>query len=150
MALCMVDIDHFKRFNDTHGHEAGDAVLVEVARLLRGGVRGSDLVCRFGGEEFAVVMPETTLEATLQRAELLRRTCEDVRVRHMGRKLEPVTLSVGVALLPTHAGSSEDLIRLADAALYEAKGKGRNRVEVTGGRAEAPERSAAAPAESAA
>ncbi len=130
LGLCMVDVDHFKRFNDTWGHEAGDAVLVEVGKALKAAVRSTDLVARFGGEEFTVILPESPLPATIRRAEALRLACQALRLRHLGHDLPQITISVGVAELPDHASVGEDLLRQADAALYQAKQGGRNRVAV--------------------
>lgn len=130
VGLCMVDIDHFKRFNDVHGHDAGDAVLLEVGRLLRESVRASDIVCRYGGEEFTIILPESRLDATVERADALLRACRALRVPHLGRVLDPVTISIGVAEYPGHADDVEALLRRADAALYAAKQDGRDRVAV--------------------
>ena len=128
VAVLMLDVDHFKRFNDSHGHEAGDAVLREMAVLLRGQLRAEDIACRFGGEEFLIVLPDTTLQAAADCAERLRRGTAAVRVMHNGRSLEPITLSVGVASYPQHGNTSESVLRAADEALYRAKQSGRDRV----------------------
>lgn len=128
VALMMVDVDHFKQFNDSFGHEAGDLVLREVAGCLRTGVRGEDIVCRFGGEEFVVILPEILAQAALERAEILRLAVEERDVRFRGESLRQVTLSVGLAMYPEHAATGEDLLRSADQALYKAKRMGRNRV----------------------
>ena len=126
IAVMMLDIDHFKEFNDTFGHEAGDVVLREVAECIRVAVRSEDIVCRFGGEEFVVILPEITDEAALERAELLRRTVGDRGLRYRGQLLRQVTISVGVAMYPQNAETAEDLVRSADLALYAAKNRGRN------------------------
>jgi diguanylate cyclase (GGDEF)-like protein len=131
VAAILADIDHFKRFNDTWGHEAGDLVLRRVADVIRENVRGSDIGCRFGGEELALILPETTLEVAVERAERIRRGIAAVRLDYGGRPLDAVTSSFGVAIYPQHAGDAEALLRAADEALYEAKKAGRNRVAVS-------------------
>jgi diguanylate cyclase (GGDEF)-like protein len=131
VAAILADIDHFKRFNDTWGHEAGDLVLKGVAAVVREHVRGSDIGCRYGGEELAVILPETVLEVAVERAERIRRGIAALRLSHGGRPLDAVTSSFGVAVYPQHAGDAEALLRAADEALYEAKKAGRNRVVVS-------------------
>jgi diguanylate cyclase (GGDEF)-like protein len=128
VAILMLDVDHFKRFNDSHGHEAGDAVLREMAVLLRGQLRAEDVACRYGGEEFMIVLPDTTLQAASDCAERLRRGTGAARVMHDGKSLEPITLSIGVASYPQHGNTSESVLRAADEALYQAKQSGRDRV----------------------
>jgi diguanylate cyclase (GGDEF)-like protein len=129
LAVIMMDLDRFKRVNDSAGHQAGDRVLVEVAGLLKRHVRGSDIACRYGGEEFVLVLPRTTLESALRRSEEIRSAIEGEPDRLRG-----VTASIGVALCPAHAMDAEALVRAADRALYEAKRAGRNQVRVFGGR----------------
>ena len=126
----MIDIDHFKRLNDTAGHAAGDAVLKRVARQLMGAVRREDIACRFGGEEFVLVMPELTLDGAAERAESLRREIEASVEAVTGKAIGPVTASFGVACFPLHGSSGDEIVRAADAALYQAKSRGRNRVVV--------------------
>lgn len=128
LAVMMLDIDHFKQFNDSFGHEAGDVVLREVAECLRASVRNEDIVCRFGGEEFIVILPEIETAVALNRAELLRQTVSELAVRYHGHPLRQVTISVGVAVFPRHAETADELLRCADRALYAAKHRGRNRV----------------------
>ena len=128
--LLILDIDHFKRVNDTHGHGAGDALLREFGHLLRTRLRAEDIVCRYGGEEFVLIMPETTAAATLERAEALRTDTKSLTVRHYGQVLGAVTISIGVALYPDHGATGELVIRAADQALYRAKGDGRDCVRV--------------------
>jgi diguanylate cyclase (GGDEF)-like protein len=140
LAVLMIDLDHFKRINDTFGHDAGDLVLTHVARLLMAHIRGSDIACRYGGEEFVLVLPDTTLEGAHRRAEEIRAAVQGLNLRHQGKALDPVTVSIGLALYPEHAAGPDALIRIADEALYEAKAAGRNRVVM--GRA-APERRSA-------
>ena len=129
VAAIMFDIDHFKRLNDTWGHEAGDMVLKAAADVTRQNVRGSDIACRYGGEEFIVVLPEATLPVAIERAEKIRRGIEQMEVFSGDRRIDRVTASFGIALYPTHANDDEALLRAADEALYLAKKNGRNRVQ---------------------
>lgn len=133
LALLMLDIDHFKAFNDVHGHAGGDAVLAEFGKLLTELSRGEDIACRYGGEEFTLILPEAPLEAAMARAEAIRRAVEAMRVRHLGRELPQVTVSIGVAGFPQHGNVPAALLQLADEALYRAKRAGRNRVECAAG-----------------
>lgn len=126
VAVMMLDIDHFKQFNDTFGHEAGDVVLREVADAMRLGVRGEDIVCRYGGEEFLIILPEISTTAAVDRAQLLRRIIGDLALRYRGQLLRQITISVGLAMYPDHSDVPEELLRSADHALYAAKHKGRN------------------------
>ncbi|WP_234383760.1 sensor domain-containing diguanylate cyclase [Paracidovorax avenae] len=139
LSLLMIDIDHFKRVNDTHGHAAGDAMLQALAQLLQRHVRVQDLACRHGGEEFVLLLPETPLAIARERAEALRQAFEALQVRH-GPDALSTTLSCGVSAFPEHADEPHALLARADEALYSAKVQGRNRVAVhgtTGGRPEA-------------
>ena len=126
MSVIMVDIDHFKRLNDEFGHLLGDEVLRGVANILKQQLRKVDMVCRYGGEEFAVVVPETTGENALTVAEKLRRQVESHPFPGVPR---PVTISCGVADYPIHGITRDEVVAAADAALYMAKQTGRNRVE---------------------
>jgi len=132
LSLIMLDIDNFKAFNDTFGHAAGDAVLRDLGSVLQRFVRGGDIACRYGGEEFTVILPEASLEIGRQRAEMLREAAREMRIVHDGKALGSVTLSLGVACSPEHTRSRDQLLQMADAALYEAKSGGRNRVVVSG------------------
>lgn len=132
IGIIMLDIDYFKRFNDTYGHDGGDAVLVALAEYLRGNTRGSDITCRFGGEEFIIIMPETVLDAARRRAEQLAHGIRSLRVTLQGYDLAPVTVSMGVACFPEHGTTPAELITAADSALYRAKAGGRDRVCVAG------------------
>jgi len=127
LSVLLIDIDHFKRINDTHGHAAGDMVLQALARLLLCHVRPQDLACRLGGEEFLLVLDNTPLDAAVERAQALRQAFEALRVRTAAGELG-ATLSCGVAAFPLHAGQPEALLAHADQALYEAKERGRNGV----------------------
>ncbi len=126
----MMDIDHFKQFNDTFGHDAGDALLSELGSLLLTNSRKGDIPCRYGGEEFVLVLPEASLDDTRRRADELRELIKQLAVSHRGRSLGSVTVSLGVAGFPDHGGTSESLIRASDVALYRAKSAGRDRVAV--------------------
>jgi two-component system cell cycle response regulator len=130
LSLLIVDLDYFKKINDTHGHAAGDAVLKEIVNRITLGLRPSDLVARMGGEEFAVIMPETDLPAALNIAERLRKRIGEVPIESAeGVPSITVTASIGAAIMSPEASESPDeLFRRADAALYEAKNTGRNRI----------------------
>jgi diguanylate cyclase (GGDEF)-like protein len=132
LSVVMIDIDHFKRFNDTFGHEAGDAILREIGQFLLRQTRTGDAACRYGGEEFIVAMWEATPDAALERAETLREEVKLVRVQAGGKLLPPITMSLGIAAFPDHATLADDLVRAADRALYKAKFSGRDRVCVAG------------------
>lgn len=128
LSVLMIDIDHFKDFNDTYGHEAGDAVLHELGKFLKRQMRESDITCRFGGEEFIVLLSESPLDTAQMRAEHLRKAVKLMRV-HSGDELLPeINISVGLAAFPLHGDNIEDIIRAADNALYLAKQQGRDRV----------------------
>lgn len=124
----MLDIDYFKRFSDTFGHDAGDALLREIGSFLRAQVREGDAACRYGGEEFTLILPGADLASARQRAETLRRSAATLEVIYHGRPLGPITLSIGVASYPQHGKSMPDVLKVADRALYRAKRAGRNRV----------------------
>ena len=129
LSLMMLDIDHFKAFNDVHGHAGGDALLAQFGKLLQEHSRGEDIACRYGGEEFTLILPEAGIEAALQRAQAIRAAVEKMRVVHLGKELPHVTVSIGVAAFPGDGSDPESLLRIADEALYRAKHNGRNRVE---------------------
>ena len=126
----MIDLDHFKRFNDTFGHDAGDLVLKEVAQLLLGHIRGSDIACRYGGEEFVLVFPDTSFDGAQRRAEEIRASVKGLKLSLRGKPLGQITVSIGVGLMPDHVASPEALIRVADEAMYQAKAGGRDRVVI--------------------
>jgi two-component system, cell cycle response regulator len=131
LAVCMIDLDHFKRINDTFGHTAGDVVLSEIGKLLLQWARETDLPCRYGGEEFAVILPETSLEGARVACERLRRMVAEHRFEHEGAPAIKVTISIGLAHYDKEVEQTvSDLINKADAALYRAKKEGRNRVSV--------------------
>jgi len=129
LSLMMIDIDHFKKLNDVHGHVVGDSVLGEIARLLKEGVRETDTVARYGGEEFSVIMPDTHIEGARYKAETLRKKVQDTVFPGHAGPLH-ITISIGVAAYGS--GSPHELIKAADEALYQAKHSGRNAVVVHG------------------
>jgi diguanylate cyclase (GGDEF)-like protein/PAS domain S-box-containing protein len=128
LAVVMLDIDHFKRFNDTFGHAAGDHVLTELGKVIRSAGRKSDVACRYGGEEFLLFMPETAAQVALKRAEEIREAVKKLHLTWEGQALGAVTLSAGVAAYPEHGSDPAALLRCADQALYRAKELGRDRV----------------------
>jgi diguanylate cyclase (GGDEF)-like protein len=132
MGLLMADLDHFKQLNDTFGHAAGDDVLRRVGQFLGTAVRGEDIACRFGGEEFVVILPKASLEDTRRRAETLREGMKLRAAEEPDRPYPAATMSVGVAAYPDHGTSAAELILAADSAMYLAKTQGRDRVVVAG------------------
>ncbi|WP_170381756.1 sensor domain-containing diguanylate cyclase [Ruegeria atlantica] len=135
LSLIAVDVDHFKKFNDTHGHDAGDMVLRAVGSALEQGCDRDETACRIGGEEFMLILPDNTPEDTMTRAEQLRQAVEAISVRYGEKSLPRITISVGVAHYPAHGTMPQDLMRAADDALYMAKDKGRNQVQIANGAA---------------
>lgn len=130
VAIIMMDLDHFKQFNDTFGHQAGDTLLRSLGDLLKRNTRGQDIACRYGGEEFAIVLSDSNLAGALQRAEILRQQVKQLSVEYAGQLLGAVSVSMGIALFPDHGTSMGDVLRSADQALYSAKREGRDRVSV--------------------
>ncbi|HWU83223.1 MAG TPA: diguanylate cyclase [Methylophilaceae bacterium] len=130
LGLIMLDIDHFKHYNDTHGHDAGDFVLQQIAELLRSKLRLGDIACRYGGEELIMVMPGATKQITANRAELMRAAIAQHEFVYKGKPLDRVTASFGVSNYPTDGEHGETLIKRADEALYDAKAAGRNCVKL--------------------
>ncbi len=128
LSVALIDLDHFKHFNDTFGHEAGDEVLRAMADVFRSHFRSNDIVCRYGGEEFAVILPESTTKDAAIRANELRTRARKLVLQHDNRALDPVTLSVGIATFPGNGTTVEELLRSADASLYRSKREGRDRV----------------------
>jgi diguanylate cyclase (GGDEF)-like protein len=132
LSIMMIDIDDFKRFNDTLGHAAGDAVLRAMGQYLLMAARGEDIVCRYGGEEFVLAMSQAPHDTVLNRAENLRNGVQQLAIEYEGRRVGPITVSVGIGIFPDHGDSVQAVLRAADAAMYEAKQLGRNRVVVHG------------------
>jgi diguanylate cyclase (GGDEF)-like protein len=137
LAVVMLDLDHFKRFNDDFGHDVGDALLRQLGGLLQDSVRVEDIACRFGGEEFTLIMPGADAEVARSRCEQIRERVRAIELQRDGRRIAGSTVSLGVAVFPEHAETGEALLRAADAALYAAKSAGRDRVEVFAGDEEA-------------
>ena len=132
LGVIMLDVDDFKHFNDTWGHAAGDEILRELGSLLLRQVRGEDIACRYGGDEFILILPDASREVTSERAELI---CEYAGMFHLqfeGQSLAAVTLSLGVAVFPEHGSTSAAILKAVDGALYRAKREGRGRVVVAG------------------
>ncbi|MHB8965435.1 MAG: diguanylate cyclase [Coriobacteriia bacterium] len=128
LVVAMIDVDHFKEYNDTYGHDAGDHVLVEMARYLSESTRAGDVACRYGGEEFVLIWSGMEIDHAFTRAEALRNGISELALVHGGRSLGKLTASIGLAVYPTHGLTGEALLAGADEALYEAKAEGRNRV----------------------
>ncbi len=128
IGVIMIDVDHFKRFNDTYGHAAGDTLLRAVGTFLKSHTRGEDIICRYGGEEFILVLPGTLAEDACHRAEELRAGIQTLVAVHQGQTLDKVTASLGIAIFPMHGSNADALVRTADQALYQAKHSGRNQV----------------------
>lgn len=128
LSVLMLDLDHFKRYNDTQGHDAGDALLSAFGALLEQSCRGEDIPCRFGGEEFTMVLTDADHAHALARAEAIRKAVAELVVHYRSGTLPPATVSIGVATYPENGAASEVLMRMADQALYRAKQLGRNTV----------------------
>jgi diguanylate cyclase (GGDEF)-like protein len=133
IGVIMLDIDHFKAFNDGFGHAAGDQMLRSIGSLILTNLRAGDIACRYGGEELLLILPEATVEAAAHRAEEIRVRARKLEVTHMEKLLGPVTVSLGVAVYPSHGRTRDELLAAADAALYKAKQDGRDRVVVASG-----------------
>ena len=130
ITVIMLDLDHYKLFNDTFGHQAGDMLLQEIAAVFNAHVRASDLVCRYGGEEFAIILSEVDAAGARICVETLRQEIKRLSLEYRGQSLSSVTVSAGIAEFPSHGQTPEDLVRAADAALYQAKREGRDRVVI--------------------
>ncbi|WP_319421284.1 sensor domain-containing diguanylate cyclase [Pleurocapsa sp. FMAR1] len=129
ISVLIMDIDHFKRFNDIHGHSAGDLVLKKVAAFLLSQVRKYDIACRYGGEELIVIMPDAAIEDAIIRAEAIRTGIKNLNLEHKGKELESISISVGVSCFPDDSINADGLICAADKALYQAKAQGRDCVQ---------------------
>jgi diguanylate cyclase (GGDEF)-like protein/PAS domain S-box-containing protein len=130
LGVVMLDVDHLKEVNDTRGHDAGDTVLQEIGHWLQSNTRAEDIACRFGGDEFILIMPDASLESTHQRAEQICTGVKLLKIFHHDQPLDSMTVSVGVAGFPTHGQTRDALLAAADTALYKAKALGRNSVAV--------------------
>jgi diguanylate cyclase (GGDEF)-like protein/PAS domain S-box-containing protein len=126
VAVLFLDLDHFKRFNDTFGHDAGDMVLQSLADMFRKFFRGTDICCRYGGEEFAIVLPESSCQDAAIRADELRAAVKNLRLQYKGQTLGRLTVSAGIAVFPEHGSTCAELLKIADECLYESKARGRD------------------------
>jgi diguanylate cyclase (GGDEF)-like protein len=133
VAVLMIDVDHYKRYNDAYGHAVGDLVLITLANFLKNGIRAEDIACRYGGDEFALVLNEATAEGARGRAEALVGKVKELRFTHEARVIEGFTLSIGIATYPENGATLAELMDAADKALYQAKRDGRDRVCVAEG-----------------
>ncbi len=131
LSILMFDIDHFKKFNDTYGHDAGDVVLKHVAQAILSSTRESDIACRYGGEEFVIMLPDTSIEVAVRRAEALRSQVSFLELNYNGKELGRITISIGVSGYPQHGDTRDSIIKSADEAAYQAKQNGRNCVVVS-------------------
>jgi len=132
LAIIMLDVDNFKEFNDSFGHEAGDVALVNLCQMLKTHVRSEDVTCRFGGDEFVLILPDTSPELGAQRAEEMRIAVGLEEMQYHDHLLRPMTLSFGIATFPANGRTSKELLRASDTALYRAKSEGRDRVRLHG------------------
>ncbi|MCI0400299.1 MAG: diguanylate cyclase [Gammaproteobacteria bacterium] len=130
LGIMMIDVDLFKQYNDTFGHEAGDIVLQSIGALLQKNTRGEDIACRYGGEEFVVIMPDVPLDVLARRAEQFRNAAKLIKLDYKGQSLGVITISVGAAIFPKHGSTPESVLHAADEALYRAKAEGRDRVVI--------------------
>jgi diguanylate cyclase (GGDEF)-like protein/PAS domain S-box-containing protein len=132
LAVLMLDLDHFKKINDSFGHDAGDAALKEVGRLLQNDIRMGDLAARYGGEEFILVFYNVDLDVAKMKSEQIRQEITAIQIKYGTQHVGPISISIGIAVYPEHGKSAEELIEAADRALYVAKNTGRNKVVVAG------------------
>jgi len=130
LSVIMLDVDNFKGFNDSFGHQAGDVVLQNLCQIMRSHIRNEDVACRYGGDEFVLVLPDTSAELATRRAEELRTAVAEMGMRNQAQLPGTLTLSVGVATFPTDGSTLNELLRAADSALFRAKGEGRDRVSL--------------------
>jgi diguanylate cyclase (GGDEF)-like protein len=132
VSVLMIDIDHFKQFNDAFGHEAGDIVLRDLGALFTSEVRGGDIACRYGGEEFLLILADADLQTAGERAERLNQLVRNMHISHGGETLRRITMSIGIACAPQHGSSAAQIVQSADEALYTAKARGRDRIVLAG------------------
>jgi diguanylate cyclase (GGDEF)-like protein len=128
LAIFMLDVDHFKRFNDQHGHAAGDAALKAIAEIFQSNIRAEDIACRYGGEEFTIILPDLNGTTAEERAESIRRAVAGLHVRFGREVASNFSISIGVAVYPQDGENADLLLQKADQALYHAKREGRNQV----------------------
>ncbi len=131
LGVMMIDIDNFKNYNDFFGHAAGDVVLREFGQLLIRNIRGEDVVCRYGGDEFIVVMPDTSVEVTSERAEHILSLSKEFEMRFESRLLSVISISIGISFFPENGSSKSQILNKADMALFRAKNEGRGRVIIS-------------------
>jgi diguanylate cyclase (GGDEF)-like protein len=132
LGIIMLDVDEFKHYNDTYGHPAGDVILRELGSLLLQRVRGEDIPCRYGGDEFIIVLPDASLEVTHGRAKQICKSAKQSHFHFEGQVLETVALSLGVAVFPENGTTSVAILKAVDDALHRAKRAGRGRVVIAG------------------
>jgi diguanylate cyclase (GGDEF)-like protein len=132
LGIIMLDVDDLKTFNDTWGHAVGDEILRELGTLLFNQVRAEDIACRYGGDEFILILTDASRDVVLERADRICNVAQQLRLKVDGHNLAVATLSIGVAVFPEHGQTSAAILRAADTALYRAKQAGRNRVVVAG------------------
>jgi len=132
LSLLMLDIDHFKEFNDSFGHEAGDVTLKSLCQIVKKMIRSDDIACRYGGDEFVLILPDSSPAVVPQRVEEMRVAAGTAEIQYQGHLLKPLTVSFGIAAYPADARTSHELLRAADTALFRAKSEGRNRVGTHG------------------
>ncbi|MBL4740769.1 MAG: diguanylate cyclase [Sneathiella sp.] len=130
VTVMMLDVDHFKKFNDSFGHDAGDMVLAKVGETLQNTIRSHDVACRYGGEEFTIILPRVSLVEAKNMATRLGDAIRSLKITHASQRLSTITMSIGIAIFPDHGEKPEELIKAADEALYLAKNNGRDRFEV--------------------
>lgn len=130
IAMIMIDIDHFKNFNNTFGHDAGDIVLKKVSEFLIQNISSADIACRYGGEELTLILPQAVPEETYNQAEKIRQGVKQLQLQHQNQILPTITLSLGIAFFPTHGTTWETVLKAADTALYYGKAQGRDQVAV--------------------
>ncbi|HLD46836.1 MAG TPA: GGDEF domain-containing protein, partial [Desulfobaccales bacterium] len=127
LGVIMMDLDKFKNFNDSFGHDMGDKLLTTFGHFIKDTIRKEDVACRWGGEEFVLILPGASLSTSIERAEEIRSRTKQLQVP-TGTPHRPVTLSLGIAVYPENGSTTDDLLKVADTALYRAKRGGRNRV----------------------
>lgn len=131
LGVMMLDIDNFKSINDTYGHTAGDVVLREFSKMISRNIREEDIACRYGGDEFIIVLPDTSLEVTCERAEKILSLTKSMQILFEGGSNNEISTSIGISFFPENGFSKADLLRNADMALFRAKNEGRNRMVIS-------------------
>ena len=129
LGVLMIDVDHFKKFNDTYGHEAGDYALQQVSIALANSIRREDIACRYGGEEFTIILTESDISIIAKRAQDILNAVRSLNLQYRGKSLGNISISIGVSIFPTHGKENEELLAAADKALYAAKSAGRDQIK---------------------